>query len=1058
MNNTQRDQERGVALIIALVILVVFSTLLLALLTDVKTEVQMSGIERNSERALKLAEAGIHIARATFLQDELYLNVTTTRPLISVDGFMNGGYFVTSLGSGLPGSEKWLEWHFDSGVSGHNQESEITEYLKRVWATGPRGQNGGWDSTDATKFNLNNLYGIVAGGLFYPIEQGKSTVIRAHDEYSGLEKIKSNEQIRSYGKTNNEYILWQGDKAIHDTTYNSSYARLVSPMASFVNLSTVPLREKPVITQHTMYFSYIGGGPATGTDTTSTVRLRAVNTLCNPPTQTTVKTLWEFNTGIHGIGTAPAIFDPSPGQPGDELIYFAVIQSEGVDIDRSNLTAYPADEDASRMESGTQDEQLYIYALVDTTGAVTGCSTSGSYRLKWTTSFPDPAVAEWTDYPMEQATGTTGMRPPYVRVPSDMTPFLPEDDVLFDYRDGKSNLGTSDDQFNQVRGDLYMYFFPQSVSPPLLQVIYQLNDGTLTTELADAVTGGDPADPVIDIYLMFAAHSRVKITTSDDPPRHTYENGSNGSTDIDDDWDRIANNKKQSVVQTRIIALRDRLSGAYNTSSKTYSWNWKSARSRFPIFKWSYRVPGWDPELDDERPWNGYGEFTWDAWFEQQIAPMIKTVELNQDGSEWDSLTDGNDRVTTGGASNLYTVLYPAVESGGIIDRQGLTDDFVTAPATTQGAPVTFDDDWDKARLVLTGLRDTWDDYIQGRQTNPLYQDMLDAANPYAIAIRSNPVEPYWTFKYPSDNSSTDRVCNADGTDPFSTYPDSTEALITYPQYAADSNQYRVGFPRSYVWSESLFDANISGQTTTGAAHAVRNLRSQGWTNFSNTTRTSRDIDVEGETSALCHDCLNGDGLIVQVFNHDITNDLEDLRVHGINARNGRHIWDYHMPARFVGDYYNATPAIANGRVFVGYQLPTAGTNSSVLQVLDADSGEELGSRITVDAGSDGFIMAPSVANGAVYVATIDFSGTPDSFNSGSTINQSDDRIRIFALSPVIRLVSTGIYPADEDTLLRMRSEEVGEFENMPRSERKLQVWFTGAGSKWEEIREIQNP
>ena len=1061
MNNTQQEQSRGVALIIALVILVVFSTLLLAMLTDVKTEVQMSGIERNSERALKLAEAGVHIARATFLQDELYMNVTTTRPLVSVDGFMNGGYFVTSLGSGLPGSEKWLEWHYDSSVSGHNPQSEITEYLKRVWATGPLGQNGAWPGTDATRFNLDNLYGIVAGGLYYPIEKGNTTVIRAHDEYSGMEKIKSNEQIRSYGKTNNEYVLWEGDKNVHDSTYNAGYARLLSPMASFVNLSTIPQREKPVITQHTIYFTYIGGGPATGTDTSSTVRLRAVNTLCNPNTKTDIETLWEFDTGIHGMGTAPAIFDPSPGAPGDEIIYFAVIQTEGVEIVREDLTAFPAMDTAARMESGTQDEQLYIYALVDTTGAVSACSTSGSYRLKWTTRFPDPAVAEWTDYPVEQATGTIGDHPPYVRMPSDMTPFLPEDDVLFDYRDGKSNIGADDDQFNQVRGDFYMYFFPQSVSPPLLQVTYRLNDGTISPELADAVTSGNPADPLIDIYLMFAAHSRVKITTDADPPRHTYDNGNNGSSTINQDWDRVTNNKKQSVVQTRLIALRDRLAGSYNSTSSAYSWNWKSARSRFPIFKWSCRVPGWDPKLDDERPWNGYGEFTWETWFEQQIAPMIKTVAVDQDGTkwvnpdtgDWYNLTDGTGRVTTGGARNRYTVLYTSVESGPIIDRQGLNGDYVTAPSTEKGAPVTFVDDWDKARLIVSAIRDTWDDYMEGRQTNPLYNDMLDAANSYAMPVKSNPFEPYWTFKYPVDDSSDDRVCNADGSDPFQYYPDSTETLITYPQFEADADLYRVGFPRSYTWSEARFDSTVSG---TGAAHAVRNLKSQGWTNYSHTSETSRDVDVEGETSALCHDCLNGEGLIVQVFNHDITGGLEDLRVHGINARSGRHVWDYHMPARFVGDYYNATPAIANGRVFVGYQLPNR--RSSVLQVLDADSGQELGSRITVDADSDAFIMSPSVANGALYVATNDFNGTPDSSSSGSSIDQSDDRIRIFALSPVLRLVSTGIYPADEETLLKMRSEEVGEFENMPRAERKLQVWFTGVGSKWEEIREIQKP
>ena len=1012
-----QDQSRGVALVVALVILVVFSILLIALFADVQTEVKMSGMERNSERALKLAEAGVQIARATFLQDELYANLTSTRELASVDGFMQGGYFFTSLGSGLPGNEKWVQWHYDASISGNNTQSEVTTPLKRVWATAAKGQNGEWISS--SEYNVANLYAIVAGGAYFQLQQGSDFLVRAHDEYTGARKV------RDYQNS----VVWEDDKYLKNTTLNKDFAKLMSPIASYSNLSTIPNKENPAVTQQTLYFTYAGGGPSTGKDTTSTVRLRAGNALCNPATQTELKTLWEFDTGIHGIGTAPAFFDPSPGSPGDEIIYFAVVESEGVSVDGTTLATFPDD-----VKDG--NEQIYLFAVVDTSGSVS-CSDTGSYRLKWSHPFPDPYVNNWTDYPTEQATGTDGFEPPYVRKASDMTPLLPEDDVLFDYRDGIVNSGTDDYQRNQIRGDLYQNFFPQSVSPPILNVFYQLNDGTLTTEFAKTLGGnGVPEDPVIDIYLMFAAHPRVVKTTS----RHTYDMTYSVSYgNIETDWQGTPQNKKRSSLQTQIIAIRDRLAGSYDAGLNTFTWNWNSARSRFPTFKWSYRVPGWDPVEDDQRPWNGYGEFTWESWFEQQVAPMINVANRNQDGSAWDSLKDTADRATSGGTRNLYTVLYPAVESIGYAERTGSGNN-VDPPETDDGAPVDFGSDvWDDSHLVITAIRDTWDDYMDGNQTNPLYQDMVDAANSYAMPVKSNPVEPYWTHKQDGV------VVATDGSDLNKLYPNSTEQLITYPQYGTDTNKYRTGFSRPYTWWEARFDDRIKG------THPGRDFDSQGWDGYNRTSAKSRDMEIEGETSAFCRDCLNGDGLIVQVFNHDIkdTKELEDLRAHGINARTGAHVWDFHMPAKWLGDYYNGTPAIANDLVFIGYQLPNelSGERKSILQVLEADTGESK-QKMIIDADSDALIMSPTIANGAVYIGTYDFNG-----NTGN-LNMGDDIIRIFALSPVIRLVSIGIYPADSDTLLKLQSDETGANDRMPRAERKLQVWFTGGGSKWEEIRE----
>lgn len=54
-------------------------------------------------------------------------------------------------------------------------------------------------------------------------------------------------------------------------------------------------------------------------------------------------------------------------------------------------------------------------------------------------------------------------------------------------------------------------------------------------------------------------------------------------------------------------------------------------------------------------------------------------------------------------------------------------------------------------------------------------------------------------------------------------------------------------------------------------------LYRQGWSNYvpsggnSLTTLRSYDVDIEGETAAMCKECLSNDGLIALAFNHDLT-------------------------------------------------------------------------------------------------------------------------------------------------------------------------------------------
>jgi hypothetical protein len=145
------------------------------------------------------------------------------------------------------------------------------------------------------------------------------------------------------------------------------------------------------------------------------------------------------------------------------------------------------------------------------------------------------------------------------------------------------------------------------------------------------------------------------------------------------------------------------------------------------------------------------------------------------------------------------------------------------------------------------------------------------------------------------------------------------------------------------------------------------------------------------------------------------------------------------MPAKLAGDYFNATPGIANNLVFVAYQRHTG--RRSIMQVINADTGGGV-QRVTFDDDSDVVLIPPTIANGAVYVGSYDFNG-----NTGDN-NMDDDIIRIFAFSPMLRMFATGIYPMS--TTLSETAHSL-----TPRAERKLQVWISGTESKWQEVGEI---
>ena len=1073
--------SRGVALLAALFVLMILSILGIWLLFAVTDEQRLSKSAENAERALKIAEAGIQIARSTFADSGLK-NITSTMELSAVDGFYRGGYFLAQLQSGFQGEEKWKDWRYDEGVGGTNLISNISAPVFHVWQTGSKGVNG---SFTGTNFYANPIYGIVARGTYFPIEYKTSvsntsatdTKVRAHDEYTGAPKVDVDYEQTGFGSK----YYWIGDKKL-DTTLDGrtvNYAVNMSPMVSFSNYSSRTGLAAPVLDQQTAYFTYSGSSSAnpsgTGTtisDLSSTVRLRAVNALChgggyndtahdgnNEP----VKTLWEFDTNLHGIGTAPAFFDPTPGQPGDEILYFAVMSrgrpgaSGALDLVQGATGRFPL--------LATHDpEQIYLFAVVDTTGKPADCASTGTRAVKWARPFPDPDVAEWTDYATEHVTGTTGQNDDpanrgasYTRTPADMTPFLPEEDLLADYRDGpgRDSQTGRDNQWNQIRGNLYGSVVP-GVSPPVVKVLYRKSTGELTEKRADAQ---NQYDPIIDIYVTYSALTRVSflVKTVSDPTVSNHWYGQYVESISGAGWGP-AGYRKGNTAQVRVLALRDRL--ARDTTNNT--WKWTAAKSRFPILKWTAPAPAWDPDQSDStpdgRPWNGYGEYTWDTFFSYSLAPMINTLAWDQDKTLWANIPNA-------GKANLYNVIYPYYKSAAFVNaapaHPNNTDAGRRGPSTTEGSPKDFSGSaWADNRIMVMAFRDTWDDYMQGRRTNILGVN-LQQLN---LGL-SNPVEAYWTHTDAKGVGGTGALDFTTAEKTLLTY----NATINAPYR---TNTAKVGWPRPYVWSESLWTANVRNTAPT-----------QGWQG-AGTGATIQDVSVTdnlGETAALCTQCRNFEGIMVLGFSQTLmtsacstscgglqSTDRKDFRLHGIDATRGLHVWDYHLPAYALGNTISWSPAIANNLVFAAYEKfgdkTIADNRQARLLILDAGDGSYR-QDMAVDQDADAVIMSPMIANSAVYVGTYDYGGPT------STANASDDVIRVFAMSPVIRLVSTGIYPFDYKnytgggykniTMLdhdKIFMNPTGGEPNRPARNawiRKLQVWVTGQNSKWEEVREV---
>ncbi|PID58315.1 hypothetical protein CSB45_04410 [candidate division KSB3 bacterium] len=1073
--STSRDSlnSRGIALITALFVMMIMSILAIGLLTNVDDELKMSKSVENSERALEIAEAGVQIARSKFFNPSAQI-VNQTIELSSVDGFYRGGYFLTQLQSGFQGEEKWTQWRYDGKVSGNNVESEITVPLYRVWATGNLGVNGFWDTP--TRFFATNLYAIVAGGTYFSIQSTTGdTLIRAHDEYTGKQKVTDVDETTTY---------WLDDKSIAGS-YNVNTASWMSSIASFSNFDST--KSPPEILSQTLYFTYAGSNTpisSTQVDTTTTVRLRAVNALCNNTADgNPANSLWEFDTNLHGIGTSPTVFDPDPNTAGDEIIYFAVVamgDSANPLANRLDLNQQGSDTFLNYPNKASDgDEQIYLFAIVDITqpNVASPCSpTNPDYVVKWAHSFPDPEVVRNTTYPTGHYNETAGQTPPYVHSAANMEPFLPEQDLLPDYRDGEGESGAfnNDGQRNLVRGNI-AHKAPPACSAPLVSVLYQKANGDFTEKRQEAKAESQ-TNPRIDIYLMYTARSRVAFYRSG--AASPMAGSSTVETASGNNWGPPGE-RKPNTVQARLISIRDRLVASSN------GWDWNAPASRYPTFKWSYRLPAHDPDETDARPWDGYGEYTWDTWFMQQVTPVIKYAKTDQSRREWATIAGD-------GSANLYPVIYTPYRSDGFVTGSGYINDNVAGragPNLNQGSPTNFTrQSWTDSRVMIMAVRDTWDDYMAGNQTNYLYDDMVTQNNPMIMPQPSNPFEPYWVHDHNDySGSGGSNTCNAfiAGCPPnaytYAAYPSRT--VITYNMTANDTagnlmqmpfpaNASKVGFPRPYRWSEGLWDANVRDESDNTMPWSMYR---QGWqgAGFSPSAGySSGKNDIRGESPAMCAECLREQGLLVFPFTDTLTSRsgrTMEYRLHAINATTGRHEWDFHANADYAsgGDNFNGTPAIANDIVFAAYK--SDGARTVMLETLNADDGRRRQMATVVDNDADALILSPSIANGGVYIGT--YTHGQNLPSSVSNTQNQDDFIRLFALSPVIRLVSTGIYPVDDtqytgnafrnitlldhDTMLKDTGEAylTGQGK-VPTSKRKLQVWVTGSNSKWEEVRE----
>jgi outer membrane protein assembly factor BamB len=371
---------------------------------------------RDSTEAFFAADAGLEAGKLAFERTNQVFGI----PRLS--GRVGDAAFTVRPGVGNFGDESWLQWSHDERASRRNPESAIGANLRLGWTTQASPARNG--ASIGTSFYVTNLFTVVASGLIYTSYENPadgSVQLAAFDELDGS----------LYWTTESLGLLGDG-------------VRLAAPGA--------------VEETDTLYLCL-----TSSTDAAGTVRLLA---LLVSPAGASVK--WTFDTGMHGIATPPAIYNPDLTTGGEEIVYFGVVETPAWNLlSLGSAQVQPFRDDAP--------EGVFVFAVRD------DGPRSSPQVGKWLHPFPDPEIAARTDYPTEPWPAVSG---PVTR-PSRVAPFPPEDDLVIDY------LNTTGTDFG-VRGDVYVMFDPHSLGPPVLDV-------------RDGGTPSDPGDDVIDIFVYYTA-------------------------------------------------------------------------------------------------------------------------------------------------------------------------------------------------------------------------------------------------------------------------------------------------------------------------------------------------------------------------------------------------------------------------------------------------------------------------------------------------------------------------------------------------------------------------
>jgi len=459
--------QRGSALVGVLMATALISVVAGLLLMQVTNASRVAGRRASTIVAFQAAEAGLEAGKLAFERTNTLLGIPTTF------GVLPEATFEVRPGVGNFGTESWAQWGFDPRASRFNPTAAVGDQPRIGWRTQFSPAKNG--NVSGGTFFGNNLFAVVASGMAYVSYENPSNGRIEVAAFSAMDGS----------------VLW-----------TTAPGNLLGRGLAMSAMATI---EEGNI----LLFTYLSQNDPNGT-----VRLMALDV-----NQTNVQVRWNFDTGIHGLGSPPAIYNPNPNVAGEEIIYFTVAEAPDWQVTDVNAGRTYPETAAMRAES------LRVFAVRD--------GGMGNPVAKWEHPYPDPDVGGWTDYPTERWTVASGV----IDRPEDVGSRPPDEDLLVDYYNSNGGMQTT------VVGDLYMIFDPQSFSPPVLQV-------------EDNGTPANSSDDHIHLYVYYTA-----ITDKDRP----------GSDFVQSTNTPPAANSEQIHWQAELVALLDRPGARFPEFEFTYN-------------------------------------------------------------------------------------------------------------------------------------------------------------------------------------------------------------------------------------------------------------------------------------------------------------------------------------------------------------------------------------------------------------------------------------------------------------------------------------------------------